>query len=92
MVIQFIPMEKINKQKINDNKTTRERLTTQAFDYDGNADNKMPIFILLRNAREKYQKAAQNSGSREYTESLIRIGAVLHVFADTFAHHGFSGL
>ena len=86
----FIPVEKINKQRINDNKETRERLTTQAFDYDGNADSIMPIFVLLRNAREKFQNAELNS--REYTESLIRIGAVLHVFADTFAHHGFSGL
>lgn len=80
----FIPTMQLTKEMAQRTQN-RELLTTQAIDYNNQNKNVMPIFQLLNEVREFYNR---NCGEEE----CIFIGAVLHVFADTFAHQGFSGL
>lgn len=69
--------------KLNEDKKGDDRIAWRVVPAQMNTESL--IQGLLRNARERY-KAAPDS-----PENLIRIGLLLHIFADTYAHQNFSG-
>lgn len=75
----FIPPQPLT-QKVKSRKEWRVKPTKIE-------DKSEPSLIrdLLLDAKEKYQK------NRNDTANLIRIGLLLHIFSDTYAHQGFSG-
>ena len=44
---------------------------------------------ILREAIKKTQEA--DHGTDEYEAALVKLGVVLHTYADTWSHAGFSG-
>ncbi len=49
------------------------------------------ISDLMIKARREYQNAKEVADEKKYHRALMRIGILLHVFADTYAHQMFSG-
>lgn len=76
----FIPWQPLREIQAEE----RTLLRTQVADITGNA----LIAQLLRRAKDKYMNE-QNPQEKHY--DLIRIGVMLHTFADTYAHQRFSG-
>lgn len=69
--------------KLNEVKTGDERTAWRVVPANMNLDHL--ICRLLNEAMDKFREAPQS------TESLMRIGMLLHIFADTYAHQNFSG-
>jgi hypothetical protein len=74
----FIPTQKLNT-KVNDRRNWRVQPTNLE-----NTSEPSLIRDLLIDAKQKYQ-------THPYPSNLIRIGILLHIYADTYAHQGFSG-
>lgn len=75
----FIPFNKLSELS-----GKREEFRTVRADITGSS----LVANLLRSAM---QRCIDSKGSQEYHFDLIRLGVLLHVFADTYAHEGFSG-
>lgn len=79
----FIPTRRL--RDINVNTSTRTAYRTQEATING----AFLIAQLMTEARNQYFDARSNAERRK---ALIRIGTLLHIFADTYSHNGFSGL
>lgn len=80
----FIPKEPIPQSLTEKDDTSK--YCTHAAIYNGN----LLVNNLLRNAAVKYSDSLSR-GERERKNALMRIGMVMHIFADTYAHDCFSG-
>lgn len=80
----FIPTRRL--RDIDVNSSTRTAYRTQEATINGD----FLIAQLMTNAREQYLRVSSNSET-ERRKALIRVGMLLHIFADTYSHNGFSG-
>lgn len=79
-----VPFHFIPYKKLKDLSGNREEYRTSPADITGDS----LVANLLRDAKNKCMDPARAS---EHRYDLMRVGVLLHVFADTYAHDGFSG-
>lgn len=61
-------------------------------DLNKDISDKSLIIKLLENAKAEFEKANTDNDNDKRRYSLIQIGVLLHIYADTYAHNNFSGL